>query len=119
MAAGPASTQRDARQNWISAYPFELITGGLGVSLSCSTSSTRAALVGIGNALVVTNSGTVTAWMALGTSTITATTSYMPILAGTVSIFTIPADELDSVTHVAAITSSGTTTLNVNRGYGN
>lgn len=120
MAGGPASTQRDARQNWVSAYPFELISGGLGAYLACTSTSARVALPGIGNAVVVTNTGSSNAWFALGSSSVTATTSYVPILAGTSSIYTIPSDELDTVTHAAGITLSGeTTSLNFNRGYGN
>jgi hypothetical protein len=112
-----ANTQREARAAWISAYPFESANGCLGVAISATTSSSRAALVGSGNVLVLTNVGDVTVYVALGDSSITATTSYYPILPGTKETMTLPDD--GSLTYVAGITASGSATLLAHRGFGN
>ena len=116
-----AATQRDARSAWLSDYPFESQNGGLGVSLACTTSSgsTRAALVGSGSVLMLTNVSTETAYIAWGDSSITATTSYFPLLPGTKEIVTLSTEGGTSTTHVAGITASGTATVIVHRGYGN
>lgn len=115
-----ASTYRDARAAWVSDYPFESVNGGLGVSLACTTTSgtsSRTALVGSGPVVMLTNTGSSTAFIALGDSSITATTSYYPVLPGTKEIITLNQDT--TPTHVAGITDSGSSTVLVHRGYGN
>lgn len=115
-----AATQREARSAWLSDFPFESTNGGLGVSLACTTTSgtsSRTALVGIGNTVMLTNTGSVTAYVAFGTSSVVATTAYYPVLPGSKEILSL-SDET-APTHVAAITDSGTTTLLVHKGYGN
>ncbi len=120
MAEVVASTQRDARNAWASDYPFESQNNGLGISLACTTTSgtsSRTALVGSGTVMMFTNVSTDTAYVAWGYSSITATTSYYPILPGTKEVVTISGDS--TITHVAGITSSWTATILVHRGYGN
>ena len=115
-----AATQRDARSAWISSYPFESTNGGLGVAVACTSSSgtsSRTALVGNGSVLMLTNVGDVTAYIALGDSSVTATTSYYPVLPGTKEIVSISLES--SITHVAGITASGSATVLVHKGYGN
>ncbi len=118
--ADAADTQDQAKARWVSPYPFESMSGGQGVPLMTATTtsgSTRVALVGEGNALCLTNDGSVTVYVAWGTNGITATTAYFPVLAGTQVLVSLPKD--GSATHVACITASGTSTLSVHKGYGN
>ena len=115
-----AATQRDARSAWLSDYPFETTNGGMGVVLSCTTSSgtsSRTALVGTGSVVMITNVSDVVAYIALGDSSVTATTAYFPILPGTKEILTLSGDI--TVTHAAGITGSSTATVLVHKGHGN
>lgn len=115
-----AATQRDARSAWLSDYPFESQNGGLGVVVSCTSSSgtsSRVALVGTGSVLMLTNVSDVVAYVAWGDSSVTATTAYFPVLPGTKEVVTISADS--SVTHIAGITASGTATVLAHKGHGN
>lgn len=112
---GFAATEREARQAFVSYYPFELANGGLGISLSATTSSSRAALVGDGRQVLVTNTGNVEAYVFFGDVTAVATTACVTILPGIPYTLTIPVD----ATHAACITASGTTTVQITRGYGN
>lgn len=114
-----AATQRDARSAWLSDYPFETPNGGLGIVLSCTTSSgtsSRTALVGSGSVVMVTNVSDVVAYVALGDSSVTATTAYFPILPGTKEILTVSGDL--TITHAAGITGSGSATVLVHKGHG-
>lgn len=114
-----AATPRDARSAWLSDYPFESVNGGLGVVLSCTTSSgtsSRTALVGTGSVVMITNVSDVVAYIALGDSSVTATTSYFPILPGTKEVVSVSSDI--TATHVAGITGSGTATVLVHKGHG-
>lgn len=110
-----ANSQQMARQYWISAYPFEPTNSGLGVSLTCSTSSARAELVGRGNVLSIYNAGPNTVHCVIGGSSIEATTAGYPVRAGTSRDISIT----DETTHLAAITESGAARLVINRGFGN
>lgn len=115
-----ASTQRDARVSYLSAYPFESRNNWLGIALACTSSSgtsSRTAMVGSGSVVTICNTGTVTAFVALGTSSVTATTACYPILPGTKEILSV--SEGESMDYAAGITASGTTTLSIHRGYGN
>ncbi len=110
-----AISPAEAEVAYVSRYPFAL-TSGLGISLACSASTTAAtALVGRGTVLVLTNIGSVVAMLALGTGSVAATTAYFPVLPGT----QITVSVSDLITHAAAITVSGTTTLLIHRGFGN
>lgn len=122
--ADAADTQDQAKSRWVSAYPFESMTGGQGVPLMTATTtsgSTREALVGEGNAICLYNdggdTGTVTVYVAWGSNGITATTAYFPVPPGAQSIQSLPKD--GSATHVACITRTGTAYLSVHIGYGN
>lgn len=111
-----AATQRDARSAWLSDYPFEIGNGGLGATLTCTSTSARTALVGTGSVLMLTNISDVVAYVALGDSSVTATTAYFPVLPGTKEVISINADA--GYTHAAGITSSGTASVLIHRGYG-
>ena len=118
--AGTANTQRDAGSAWVSGFPFLIKNGGIGATAACTSSSgtsSRTALVGEGNVLMLTNDGDVTIYVAWGSSSIVATTAFFPLLAGTKEPVSIP--EGETITHFAGITAAGTSTLVVQRGYGN
>lgn len=115
-----ADTQDQAKTRWVSAYPFESMTGGQGVPLmeaSTSSGSTRAALVGEGNAICLYNDGTVTVYVAWGNSSVTATTAYFPVPPGAQTVQSLPKD--GSATHVACVTRTGTAYLSAHKGFGN
>lgn len=63
---------------------------------------------------MLSNDGSETVFVRFGDSTVEATTADVPLLAGTVQVFSPPAD----ATHIAAITASGTSTLYVTAGEG-
>lgn len=114
-----ASTQREARIAHLTPYPFESRNGGLGIRLTCDASSgttSRTALVGSGYVAVVCNTGDVTAYVAFGTSSIVATTSYYPVLPGTKEVIVL--SEGEGITHAAGITASGSTYVSVCLGFG-
>lgn len=112
-----ANTQRGARAEWQSAYPFENEVYGLGVRVECSPSSggTEVALTGTGNTLVVTNLGPGTAYLAWGDSGVVATNAHYPLFEGTKEPLTMP--EGQSITHVAGM-SDTTASLVIHKGYG-
>lgn len=110
-----AATPREARSAWISAYPFELVNGGSGVLLSATTVSSRGTLVGEGTQVLITNEGYVPAKLFFGDSSCVATTACQSILPGIPYTLGIPA----AATHVACITATGSTTIQITRGYGN
>ena len=112
----PVSTQADARHAWSSPYGFQATNGFLGVRLSATTASSRAQLVGSGSSLVLTNPGSVECYVALGGSSVTATTSHFPVLPGTQTTLSLPEDASD--TWVAVITASRSSTLLAHLGYG-
>lgn len=115
-----ASSPGQARAYWITPYAFEPSGGGLGVSLACTTTSgtsSRTALVGEGNSFVIANTGSVWAHVAFGSSTVVATTAYMAIPPGTTVTISLVARATEW-THAAGITASGTTTIQITRGFG-
>lgn len=91
-----------------SAPPFT--PSGNFASLAVSTTSANVAVpTGSPSAIQVTNTGTGTAFINLGTSNaVTATTSNQPLQPGAVGTFV-----LGSNTFLAAITSTGTATLSI------
>lgn len=116
-----ANTPGMARSYWITPFAFQPSGGGLGVSLALTTtsgSSSRTALVGIGNTFAISNTGDVWAHVALGDSSVVATTAYMPIPPGTTVTISLNDDRETAWTHVAGITASGTTTIQISRGFG-
>lgn len=116
-----ANSPGQARAYWITPYAFEASGGGLGVSLSCTTSSgtsSRTALVGEGNSFVINNMGSTWVHLAFGNSAVVATTAHLAIPPGipvTISVNTRSGAEW---THVAGITSLSTTTIQITRGFG-
>jgi hypothetical protein len=112
---GYAGTPREARSAFISPYPFEMVNGGEGVSLSLTTASGRAAMVGDGRQVLVSNLGYVVAHLAFGNSSVVATAAFTAIFPGIPYTLTVPQD----ATHVAGITADGATTVQITRGYGN
>ena len=81
-------------------------------SLSASSSSSNVALP-TGATVVVYNTGSVAAYVKLGGSSVTATTGADVVPAGGWMAFTVGAN-----TYLAAITASGSTTLNLSGGSG-
>lgn len=115
-----ANSPGQARAYWITPYAFEPSGGGLGVSLSCTTTSgtsSRTALVGEGNSFVLSNTGDVWGHVAFGSGTVEATTAYMAIPPGASVTISVNARATEW-THVAGITASGTTTIQISRGFG-
>ena len=118
---GPANTEQEARTSWTSRYPFEPYGSGLGASLACTTSSSRVALVGTTvqvNCALICNTGTVWAFILLGNSAVTATTSCMAIPPGACALVSLTTQGQAVPTHMAGITTSGTATVQITLGYG-
>jgi hypothetical protein len=110
-----ASNRRNAYNAFVSPFPFEPRGG---VSLSCSTSSASAAL-GDGNQALITNQGSVYAFVVFGASNVNATTNRLAIPPESQVLVTIPETaENTRATHVAGITSSSTATLQIETGFG-
>ncbi len=99
--------------------PIILSNNGTGVAIACtdSSGSTRVALLGDGDAFVVTNVGTFIGYLAIGGSTVTAvapgSTASYPILVGTKEdqIATKLTESLVPVTHAAGICNAGENTI--------
>ncbi len=67
----------------------------------------------------IVNNGSVSAYIKFGLTGVTAATTDMQILPGTVELFyvdTNPAADTVNENYIAAITASGTTTLNITAG---
>lgn len=118
---GPANTEQEARTSWTSRYPFEPFGSGQGASITCSSSSTRTALVGTTsqvNCALICNTGAVWAFVLLGDSSVNATTANMAIPPGACSLISLSTQGQAVPTHIAGVTASGTATLQVTLGYG-
>lgn len=120
-ALGPASSELEARSSWTSRYPFEPYGGGLGASLSCTTGSSRVALVGTdttANCALICNTGANWVFVRLGNSSITATTSCMAIPPGACALVSLSTQGQAGPTHIAGITVSGSSLIQITLGYG-
>jgi hypothetical protein len=96
---------------------FSPSNSGLGASISATNVSSRAAIVGTGDTLIIANKGTGDVHIAFGSSTVTATTAHYVIFAATKEEFLFGKDVAAEATHVAAITAgSATGTVVINRG---
>lgn len=111
-----ANTQQQARADWTTPYAFEPSNGGLGINLAATSSSSRAALLGSGFIICVSNEGDVGAFLALGDSSVTATTNHQYLQPGTTQVFAL--SEITGATHAAVITRSGSTNIQITRGFG-
>src|SRR3990167_2800188 len=80
---------------------------------SVSTASASVDLGSTDNTALVQNLGSVTAYVAFGSSWVTATTSSTPVAPGMAIAFDAGAN-----THIAAISASGTTNLAITTGTG-
>lgn len=87
---------------------------GANASLSVTTSTDRVAITGAGNTLRLANVSATECFVALGTSTVEATTGGFSMPANSQLFVSVS----DAVTNVAAITASGTATLRISRGEG-
>lgn len=113
--SGFASTLRDARNAFVSMFPFELVNGGLGNLLSGTAASQVALLVGEGPQALITNKGSYPGHLFFGIGTgIAATEACTCILPGIPYTLTIP----EGATHVAYIAPDGNTKIQLTRGYG-
>src|SRR5690348_6636529 len=99
--------------------PFRPSPSGT-VQISASTASSNVNLAGSVEQLRIVNSGSADAFVEFGDSSVTATApsgstaGSMRIFAGTVELITLQ----PNVTHAAAITSSGSTTIGLTTGAG-
>jgi hypothetical protein len=108
------------RSEMSTPYAFEP-TGGIRVN--CTTTSTSGAYMeGEGEQALVTNWGSVTAFVQFGETGVTATTASQAILPNSQALFTIPevmgASDNRRYTHIAGITDTGATSLQISRGRG-
>ena len=100
--------------------PFHPVVGST-VSISATTSSSATALssVPVGRFhLRIFNAGSATVFITRGGSTVAATTSSYPVPSGAIEVITINNPDANPVTHVAAITASGTATVYFTVGWG-
>lgn len=116
-----ARDQDEARNAWTSVYPFEPYQGGLGVSLNCTTSTSRAKLAMDNdvNTAVIVNTGSVYAFVRLGSQDVVATTDCMAIPPNggvTVTLYNV---DTPIPMYVSGITATGSTLIQVTTGYGN
>lgn len=84
-------------------------------SVAVTVASGSVALAGAGNSVELQNDGTVTVFVKLGGSAVTAAVTDYPILAGASKII---GRDPGQQTYVAAITASGTATLYATAGEG-
>lgn len=82
-------------------------------SLAVTTSTGTVAFAAGGHNKLIYNSGTVTAFIKVGSSTVTAAVTDTPVPPGVYAVF-----NFGDATHVAAITASGTPTLYFTTGDG-
>jgi len=92
------------------------------VKIDASTTSANAALLKMPTGITqirLYNSGSVPVFIRKGTdSTVTGLISDMPIAPGSVEVLTLNNNPTAPITHVAAITASGTASLYVTVGQG-
>ena len=119
MAGAYASRRVEARNAYVSQFAFELVDGGLGISLALTTTSgtsSRTELPALdGYQVLIQNIGSYPAHLRFGTSSVVATTACVVIFPGIPYTLTIDED----VTHVAGITTTSTATVQITRGNGN
>ena len=82
-------------------------------TLAASTTSSRVALPTADDTTLLQNTGSVTAYVAFGSASVTATTTSTPVPPGMAVAL-----DAGTNTHLAAITASGSTTLTITTGVG-
>jgi hypothetical protein len=120
------STPNQARNAWVSPYPFEPIPDG-GRTISATTASSRVELSS-GNQIVISNIGSETGYVRFGDSTVIATTDDYVIFPNTSVLLTVSMNRQTAsgpqngnyipYTHCAGITASSTTSLKISTGWG-
>lgn len=93
---------------------FQPFSPGANASIAVTTTTGNVAITGVGSVLRLANVTSVECFVAFGTSAITATTGSFSVPGNTAIFVSVS----DAVTHVAAITASGTATLRISRGDG-
>lgn len=111
----------------INLSAFAPYAGGVGATIATTSSSSRSAIPGLAGGqqvenarIAVTNAGNCTAYVAIGGSAVTASTSSYAILPGTKEVLSPPFNGVGGgALYLAAVTSgSDTTTINVCAGTG-
>jgi hypothetical protein len=100
-----------ARMSVGSVQPFQ---PSYTVAIPASTSPSAQAIPPAGNSLLVTNAGTDYAFIRLGTTGVVATSSDLPVPAGTRLLL----NASDYVTAISVLLNSGSGTVFVSRGSG-
>ena len=105
----------------IDPFSFLPFSGGLGKRISLTTVSARGEIPGTqatGNErILVTNGGSVSAFIRMGMVDVVATLDCLEILPGTTVSFTVPSVAPTGL-YVAGITESGATSIQVTAGLG-
>lgn len=103
------------------ANDFTPLNGGLGVSVACTGASARGAFPTLANGvradlIAITNTGTDVIFVALGNSTVVATTACMAINPGTMFVQMPNAGSSGAPSYIAGITGGGSYTLQATLG---
>jgi hypothetical protein len=102
-------------------FAFQPFEGGGGVRLTCTTNTSSAAVPGTqasdNTRVLVTNGGSISAFVRFGQSGVTASLNSMEVLPGTTQVFSVPY-VAPSGLYVAGITESGSTKISVTAGRG-
>ncbi len=113
-----------AQETTFSVFAFQPYNGGEGGSTGVNGTSARFLIPGMqggvaqpGARVLVTNGGSVSAFVRLGGATVVATTASLEILPGGAYLLTPPNVEPQNL-YIAAITSTGTTTISACAGVG-
>ena len=100
--------------------PITPYNGGQGATIAVTTASSRVALVGASANVAYANICNITstwAFVQFGDATVTATTASMAVPPNACLLVALTSVNAAFPTNMAAITSSGTTTLQVTMGY--
>jgi hypothetical protein len=96
----------------VNPQAFQPFDGGRGKRLTVTTSSSSVVLPGIqddNNRVIITNGGSVSAFVCMGTAAVVATLDSMEILPGTTQVFSVPFIVPGGL-YLAGITEAGGTT---------
>lgn len=115
---GYASQVPDRRTATVSPYAFEAdYSSGDGLTFAATTSSAAQAAAQKGNQLVVSNLGDNWAHVRWGDATVVATASSQAVPPGAQLAFSLGTFDIASL-YVAVRSATGTTTVQVSRGWG-